>query len=209
MLLAPRGGPSHLTQHDDDGDPRAMREHGSVSGPARRSTPLRKSGVVRRLDTATGAVTVRVAQGADLETLVRLRVALLREHADSPIYGRLRRDVEDRARLLFTQQIADADEACLIAERDDTAIGCLRVSETRGSPLLLPARYGYVASAYVVPEARGEGVLRTLVDHALSWCRSRGLVEIRLHSDATNGVAAAAWEALGFTVVELLRHRIL
>lgn len=170
---------------------------------------MRKSGVVRGLDTTAGAVTVRVAQAADLETLVRLRVALLREHAGSPIYGRLRRDVEDRARLLFAHQIGDADEACLIAERDDVAIGCLRVSETRGSPLLLPARHGYVASAYVVPEARSEGVLRTLVEHAVSWCRARGLVEVRLHSDATNAVAAAAWEALGFAVVEQLRRRVL
>ena len=164
---------------------------------------------MRRLATASGPVSVRVAQVADLETLVRLRLALLREHADSPIYGRLRGDVEERARLLFAQQLGDAEAACLIAERDDVAVGCLRVSESRGSPLLLPARYGYVASAYVLPEARGEGVLRMLVEHALAWCRARGLVEVRLHSDATNGVAAAAWEALGFTVVEHLRHRVL
>lgn len=180
-----------------------------MTKPARRNSPVRRSVVLRRLTTGAGAVTVRAAQSADLETLVRLRLALLHEHATSPIYGRLRGDVEARARLLFAQQLGESDEACLLAERDGRAVGCLRVSESRGSPLLLPSRYGYLASAYVVPEARGEGVLRVLVDHALAWCRSRGLVEVRLHADATNSVAAAAWEALGFSVVEQLRHRLL
>ena len=180
-----------------------------MTGSPRRRPPVRGGGVRQQSASEAVPLHVRVAQAADLETLVRLRLALLREHADSPIYGRVRRDAEARARLLFAQQLGDPDAACLIAERDDVPLGCLRVSETRGSPLLLPARYGYVASAFVVPAARGEGVLRTLVDHALAWCRSRGLVEVRLHADATNAVAAAAWEALGFTVVEHLRHRVL
>ena len=164
---------------------------------------------MRRVATDLGPVTVRVAVTADLQELVAMRVALLREHAGSPIYGRLRRDVDARALLLFTEQLKAADESCLVAERVGQLIGCLRVVESRGSPLLLPARYGYLSSAYVRPEARHEGVLRLLVEHALAWCRSRGLVEVRLHADAGNAQAAAAWEALGFTVAEHLRHRIL
>ncbi len=164
---------------------------------------------MRRLSTTAGAVTVRVAGAADVETLVQLRVALLREHADSPVYGRLRADVESRARVLFARQLEEPEQACLLAERNGAPVGCLRVSETRGSPLLLPTRYGYLASAYVRPDARGEGVLRLLVEHAIAWCRARGLVEVRLHADAANAGAAAAWEALGFPVVEHLRHRLL
>ncbi|MBI3790160.1 MAG: GNAT family N-acetyltransferase [Gemmatimonadetes bacterium] len=164
---------------------------------------------MRRITTDEGPVTVRAATPADVDALVVLRVALLREHPASPIYGRLRRDVEERARALFAQQLEADDEACLIAERGGAPIGCLRVSDTRGSPLLLPARYGYLASAYVVPEARRQGVLRMLVAHALAWCRARGLVEVRLHADATSDDAARAWEALGFTVAEHLRHRVL
>ncbi len=180
-----------------------------MTAAGRRGASTRPRGVRRPRAAAAHPVSVRVAQVADLETLVRLRLALLREHADSPLYGRIRRDAEERARLLFAQQLGDPESVCLLAEQDDTPVGCLRVSETRGSPLLLPARYGYMASAYVVPAARGAGVLRQLVDHGLAWCRARGLVEVRLHADATNGVAAAAWEALGFTVVEHLRHRVL
>jgi ribosomal protein S18 acetylase RimI-like enzyme len=181
-----------------------------MSAPSRRGAAVRTSGVHRRLATDAGPVTVRVAGPDDLEVVLALRLALLREHHASPLYGRLRPDVEPRARLHFAQQLVHAEhEATLLAERDGAAIGCLRVSESRGSPLLLPARYGYLASAYVVPEARRAGVLRLLVGHALAWCRARGLVEVRLHADAMNDGAARAWEALGFTVVEQLRHRVL
>ena len=154
-------------------------------------------------------VTIRVAVADDLETLVAMRLALLREHTESPIYGRLRHDAAARARVLFATQLDAPDEACFVAEREGKPVGCLRVAESRGSPLLLPARYGYLASAYVVPSARRSGVLRHLVDRGLAWCRERGLVEVRLHADAVNATAGAAWEALGFFVVEHLRHRVL
>ncbi len=154
-------------------------------------------------------VTVRLAVADDLETLVTMRLALLREHAGSPIYGRLRRDAEARARVLFASQIDTPGEGCFVAEQDGKPVGCLRVAESRGSPLLLPARYGYLASAYVVPVARRSGVLRLLVDEGIAWCRKRGLVEVRLHADAINATAGAAREAHGFTVVERLRHRVL
>ena len=164
---------------------------------------------MRAVTTARGAVTVRLAVPADIDELVRLRVALIREHAESPMYGRPRQDLEARARVLFTEQLAAGDQACFIADRDGTTIGCLRVRESRGSPLLLPARYGYLSSAYVVPESRRDGVLHILVEHALAWCRARGLVEVRLHVDAINEGAAAAWTSLGFPVAEHLRHRVL
>jgi ribosomal protein S18 acetylase RimI-like enzyme len=79
--------------------------------------------------------------------------------------------------------------------------------ESRGSPLLDPARYGYVASVYVVPEERRRGVLRVLLDAAAEWCADRSLDEMRLHTASDNDVGNAAWDALGFTVVEHLRTR--
>lgn len=180
-----------------------------MSPAHRRGSAQQRPGGSRRASRPVPTVTVRPAVADDLDTLVTMRLALLREHAGSPIYGRLRRDADGRARVLFASQIDAPDEACFVAEHDGTPVGCLRVAESRGSPLLLPARYGYLASAYVTPPARRLGVLRQLVDHGLAWCRARGLLEVRLHADAVNLTAGAAWEALGFTVVEHLRHRVL
>ena len=150
---------------------------------------------------------VRQATVHDLDTVVELRIALLREHAGNPVYGRLREDAEERARPLYTAQLRSAREVVLLAERGRMAVGILRCVETAGSPLLDPARYGYLSSAYVRPEARRSGVLRALLAAAERWARARGLTEMRLHNASDNPLAAGTWEGLGFGLVEQLRMR--
>lgn len=153
------------------------------------------------------ALSVRQAHLRDLGEVVRLRLALLREHADNPVYGRLRDDAEARAFELFGAQLRLEDQVTFIAERGSAAIGVLRCADTLGSPLLHPARYGYVSSVYVDPAERRSGVLRALLDAAEDWCASRNLTELRLHNAPENPLSSGAWSALGFDVVEHLRMR--
>jgi ribosomal protein S18 acetylase RimI-like enzyme len=163
-------------------------------------------------DDTPPAIAVRRAGRDDLDTVLAFRLALLREHAENAVYGRLRADAPERARRLFASQLMAAGEITFLAELTDGAgaprpVGVLRCMESRGSPLLDPPRYGYVASVYVVPDARRGGVLRALLQAATAWCAERGLDEIRLHAAADNDVGNAAWDALGFGVVEHLRTR--
>jgi GNAT superfamily N-acetyltransferase len=79
--------------------------------------------------------------------------------------------------------------------------------ESIGSPLLEPARYAYVSSVYVRPEARRHGVLRAMLAAAEKWARARGLDQMRLHNVAGSESAEPAWSALGFAVVEQVRVR--
>jgi GNAT superfamily N-acetyltransferase len=136
-----------------------------------------------------------------------MRLALLREHPEHPIYGRLRADVNARARELFAAQLRSPVEVILLAERDNAAVGVLRCVESVGSPLMEPARYAYVSSVYVQPESRRCGVLRALLGAAERWARSRGLRQMRLHNVAGSADAEGAWSALGFGVVEQVRLR--
>lgn len=155
-------------------------------------------------------IRVRVARTEDLDTVVALRLALLREHPEHPVYGRLRPDAERRARRLFAAQLASVSESTFLAEPEQGAVvGIVRCIESVGSPLLFPERYCYLSSAYVLPASRRSGVLRALVTQAFAWCRNRGLGEIRLHNVPDNPSAIAAWDALGFSVVEQLRVRSL
>ena len=150
---------------------------------------------------------VRAASVRDLDAVVALRVALLREHPDHPVYGRLRPDVTPRARDLFATQLRSTMETIFLAELDREVVGILRCVETIGSPLLEPARYAYVSSVYVLPAQRRRGVLRALLLAADGWSRGRGLDEMRLHNVAGSGLAEQAWSALGFDVVEQVRVR--
>lgn len=153
------------------------------------------------------SVAIRAATPDDLETVVAFRLALLRENAGHPVYGRLHPDVDQRAHDLFAQQLRSAGEVMFLAEQEGALVGILRCVESYGSPLLQPARYGYVSSVYVSPSHRRQGVLRALLDAAEQWCRGRGLGELRLHNVADDPVANAAWGAMGFEVVEVVRMK--
>lgn len=148
---------------------------------------------------------VRRARTADLDAVVRLRLALLREHGAHPIYGRLRPDVEPRARTIFAGQLASTGEVMFLAERDGDVVGILRCVESAASPLLEPPRYGYVSSVYVEPAARRQGVLRALLQAAERWCTDRGVMEMRLHSVVGDDVSGTAWDHMGFEPVETVR----
>ena len=165
---------------------------------AERASPAANTAAVPR---------VRPATSRDLDAVAALRIALLREHPEHPIYGRLRPEIDRRARELFSAQLRARNETILLAELAGEVVGIIRCVESIGSPLLEPARYAYVSSAYVRPDARRRGVLRALVTEVERWCRARGLDQMRLHNVAGSEAAERAWSALGFAIVEQVRLR--
>jgi len=165
---------------------------------AERATPAVHDAAVPR---------VRPATPRDLDAVVALRIALLREHPNHPIYGRLRTEIDRRARELFAAQLCARTETILLAELAGEVVGIIRCVESTGSPLLEPTRYAYVSSAYVRPEARRRGVLRALMVEVERWSRSRGLDQMRLHNVSGSVAAERAWDALGFAIVEQVRVR--
>ncbi len=162
-----------------------------------------------RPDAGPAEVRVRRATAADIDDVVRLRVALLCEHPEHPVYGHLHADVTTRARELFASQLRSDGEIIFLGYLGEALAGILRCVEMIGSPLLEPSHYAYVSSTYVRPEHRRMGVLRALVSAAERWSRERGLGQMRLHNVAGSESAEGAWNALGFEVVEQVRVRSL
>jgi GNAT superfamily N-acetyltransferase len=148
---------------------------------------------------------LRRATVDDLGAVVALRLALLREYATHPVYGRLHPDVEARARPLFEQQIKAPDEAIFLAERGGEIVGIVRCADAKGSPLLVPEKYCYITSVFVRPAHRRHGVLARLMEQAENWARARGLTELRLHNSTLSEPARSAWDQLGFEVNEEVR----
>ncbi|HEV8214334.1 MAG TPA: GNAT family N-acetyltransferase [Gemmatimonadaceae bacterium] len=153
------------------------------------------------------AVSVREAKLDDLDAVVELRLSLLREYGDHPLYGRLHPDARRRAYELYRAQLASANETMFVAELEGDIVGVLRCVDTPSSPLLMPDRYCYVSSAFVRPATRRKGVLTALVDAAERWCDARGITEMRLHNASGVRMAEDTWSALGFEVVEQVRRR--
>lgn len=157
----------------------------------------------------TDHLVVRPAVIDDLQAIVDLRLALLREYENDPLYMRLRGDARTRAHELYFAQLTSVNETMFLAERNGRIVGILRCVDSPGSPLLLPERYCYVSSVYVVPAERRRGVLRALIAAAEEWCRKRGIDEMRLHNASSSETAGNVWEAFGFEVVEQVRRKAL
>lgn len=153
------------------------------------------------------SLAVRRARLDDLNAIVEMRLALLREYGDHPLYGNLRADAHERAVELFRAQLLTPNEMMLLAERDGVVVGLMRCVESPASPLLFPERFCYVSSVYVRPAERRRGILRALLATAESWCDDHGITEMRLHSATSSAEAASAWDALGFEIVEHVRRR--
>lgn len=157
----------------------------------------------------TADISVRRAGVDDLDTVVELRLALLREYGDHPLYGNLRPDARERAYELYRTQLKSPHETIFVAELGPRIVGLMRCVDMPSSPLLFPERYCYVSSVYVRPTERRKGVLRALLATADQWCEEQGIDEMRLHNSASAIVAEQAWSALGFNLVEQVRRRTL
>lgn len=187
-----------------DAGGRSVAEATTSLGPTRRAEAGRASrdrAVARDV-----RIAVRRASVEDLPTVVDLRLALLRENGDHPVYGQLRADARDRAYDVFGAQLRSPHEIMFLAETDGEVVGILRCVDTLNSPLLHPERYCYVSSVYVRPRKRRTGVLKALLRSAEEWCLERGLAEMRLHN-VPGGSASAAWTAEGFSVMEEVRRK--
>lgn len=182
---------------------------GRVPLPRRRSIPPRPDAEPAAEPHAALPPELRLRRAGpdDLPAVLELRFALLREHADNPLYGRLRRDARQRAERLYAAQLAAEHELTVLAEWQGSVVGILRCMVGHGSPLMLPERYGYIASVYVRPPYRRRGVLRALLAAAEEWSAAQGLTELRLHNAVDSVLANTSWEALGFQPVEVLRIR--
>lgn len=154
-----------------------------------------------------GRVVVRHATPADLEAVVAMRLALLREEARNPFFANPHPDAARRAHRLTKEELTAPDQVFLVAVRGESLVGMLRCRAVRRSPLVADARQAIVTTVYVIPSQRRGGVLRALVQAADQWCRQHRLSGMRLQCALTNDVGRTSWEALGFQPAELLYLR--
>jgi len=133
--------------------------------------------------------TVRPATPADLEALVSGNIAL----ADESEHIRL--DAETLREGIRALLESRAPGRYWVAELDGRVAGQLLVtfewSDWRNRMVW------WIQSVYVVPDARGRGVLRALYDVARREALAAGAGGLRLYVDTTNTRAMAVYTALG------------
>lgn len=136
-----------------------------------------------------------------------MRMALLQEESRSVLFADPHPDAAARTLRITSAQLMDVDQVFLLASCGKQVVGAIRCAITSGTPVLRESARGFLTAAYVAPRFRRRGVLRALVDAAAAWCAARNVHDLRLHCTRENEEGNAAWEALGFEVVEVVRRR--
>ena len=98
------------------------------------------------------------------------------------------------------------------AQRAAGLPGCSFVAEAGGrlAGAILSGhdgRRGYLYHAAVLPEFRGQGIGRALVDRAMEALQREGIHKVGLYAYTENRVGNDFWEHLGFRVREDLSYR--
>ncbi|MGQ0764543.1 MAG: GNAT family N-acetyltransferase [Gemmatimonadota bacterium] len=158
-----------------------------------------------------GVLSIRPAVATDVDVVVRMRLALLGEESRSPLYRRRPGRLEEPARELTRRQLSLPRSPLLLAElrgaHASAVVGMLRLSLGARSPLLAGGPIATLSMAWVDPQWRRRGVMRSLVGRAVSIAAAAGATDVRLRCTAENVEGNAAWEAMGFGVAAVVRRR--
>ena len=95
----------------------------------------------------------------------------------------------------FRELIPGGETVALLAGDAPDGFAVLRFRPS----LYTPAQDCYLAELYVVPDRRGQGLGRAMMDFALGLARARGADHIELTTSHDDVAARALYESLGFT----------
>ncbi len=95
----------------------------------------------------------------------------------------------------MSELIEAGDSAVLLAEPGPAGIAVLRFRPAIWSSGL----ESYLAELYVVPDRRGQGLGRALLEEGLALARARGADQIGLDTSDDDVAARALYESLGFS----------
>ena len=86
----------------------------------------------------------------------------------------------------------------IVGELDGVIITSGYVKILTAKPQFKFEQYAYMGFMYVLPEYRGKGVNKRLLNELIAWAKTRGIQEVRLDVYEENMPAVRAYEKRGF-----------
>ena len=140
-------------------------------------------------------VKIRKASLLDLEQLLAFEQDLIK--AERPFDPTLKPDPINYYDLksLLTSPLAEV----LVAEADNKVIASGYARIDKSKPFLKHTTHAYLGFMYVLPEYRGQGINKQIMDALKDWAVSKNITEFRLEVYYDNISAIKAYEKIGFS----------
>jgi ribosomal protein S18 acetylase RimI-like enzyme len=132
-------------------------------------------------------VAIRRARPEDADVVAQLLRDFNEEYEDpAPPQA----EMAERIRVL----LAHGDTAILLSGEPPLAVAVMRLRPGLWSP----ARESYLAELYVVPDRRGQGIGRALMEEAIAVARAEGADTMEVGTGEDDVAARRLYESLGF-----------
>lgn len=105
--------------------------------------------------------------------------------------------------------ILSPDAEVIVAVAGDRIVGSGFADIRKADDYLKHERYAHFGFMYVVPEYRGRGVIRAILEALKNWSLAQGVNELQLDVYDANAAAVKAYEKAGFkTLTRKMRMEI-
>jgi GNAT superfamily N-acetyltransferase len=141
-------------------------------------------------------VTFRRANLDDLERLLSFEQAII--EAERPFDETIRTGPDVRYYDL-EGLITSADAEVLVAESNSQIIGSGYARIEGSDTYLTHSEHSYLGFMHVVPEYRGKGVNKKIIQALEAWTLAQGVTEMQLEVYAANAAAIRAYEKSGYS----------
>ena len=136
---------------------------------------------------------LRKAELDDLPTLQKFKLGLIQ--AELPMDETIKKDATSYYDLKELIQSPDADIFVVEVDQQLVASGYAKIMEDQ--PYLKHDKQGYLGFMFVLEDFRGRGYSQQILEALTSWCKNRGVFEIRLDVYSMNQAALRAYEKAG------------
>ena len=103
----------------------------------------------------------------------------------------------------LAELVESPDAEVIVAVSDGEIVGSGYALIITAKPYRTYDRYAYLGFMYVVPEFRGAGVNKRIIEGLENWSRSQGVTEMILEVYAENSTAIRAYEKSGYAGIVL------
>ena len=140
-------------------------------------------------------ITIRKATTMDLPTLLEFEQNIIQ--AERPFDPTIKNGHINYYNI--AEMIEANDVEVGVAELDNKIIGSGYAKIEVSKPYLKNERHAYLGFMYIIPEQRGKGLNKRIIEFLKLWAASQNINEFRLEVYVENDAAIKAYEKCGFS----------